>query len=86
MEVVQLEEWEEAPGRNQSTTSASRDSKSKLGLVPGCTLTLEKDKGVKRLASVAVGKVHVQLDGEPIFLLGSHGLFETGPGVGCVSW
>ncbi|KUI61154.1 hypothetical protein VP1G_08330 [Cytospora mali] len=58
---------------------------SAQGLLPGCTLTLEEDKGVKRLVSVAVGKVHVQLDGGADLLARvAMVVFKIGPGVGCV--
>lgn len=110
MEVVQLEEWEKAPGRIQSTTSASLDniafSRSYLSagaghaeggvrvceeasffaraLRPGGTLRFASSGAARRLVSVAMGKLHVQLDGEPIFMLATHGLFKIRPGVGCV--
>ncbi|ROV90606.1 hypothetical protein VSDG_07434 [Cytospora chrysosperma] len=110
MEVVQLEEWEKAPGRIQSTTSESLDniafSRSYLSagaghaeggvrvceeasffaraLRPGGTLRFASSGAARRLVSVAMGKLHVQLDGEPIFMLATHGLFKIRPGVGCV--
>lgn len=50
----------------------------------GSTFTLEGDRGVKCLIAVAMGKLNVQIDGEPIFMLGAHGLFKVAPGVRCV--
>ncbi|ROV94585.1 hypothetical protein VMCG_08202 [Cytospora schulzeri] len=110
-QTVNLEPWEKAPGRIQSTTSESLDniafSRSYLrasaaqapamgarvceeasffarALRPGTTWTFDRNEGVKRLVAVALGKLHVQIDGEPIFLLATHGLFKVKPGVGCV--
>lgn len=49
----------------------------------GCTLTLDKSEDTTRLCAVGLGKLHVQLDGEPIFVLGILGLFKIRPGVAC---
>lgn len=36
-----------------------------------------------RLVSVALGKLHVQLAGEPIFVVGMHGVFKIQADVDC---
>lgn len=45
--------------------------------------TIEKSETAIRLCAVATGKLHVQLDEEPIFVIGMHGLFKIDPGVVC---
>lgn len=53
-------------------------------VAPGATLTLRVSAGAAiRLCSVARGKLHVQPAGEPIFVLGAHGMFKVKPGVAC---
>lgn len=49
----------------------------------GMIFTLEKSENTIRLCTVATGKLHVQLDEEPIFVIGTHGLFKINPGVAC---
>lgn len=52
-------------------------------VAPGTMLKLRASAGGVRLCAVARGKLHVQPTGEPIFVLGAHGLFKVKPGVAC---
>lgn len=51
-------------------------------MAAGSTYRFEKSEAL-RLVSLALGKLHVQLEGEPTFVVGMHGLFKIRPGVGC---
>lgn len=50
---------------------------------PGSSYTFDKSEDTVRLCSVVLGKLHVQLEGEPIFVLGILGVFKIRPGVAC---
>lgn len=51
---------------------------------PGSTHKFAKRSDSTRLCSIASGKLHVMIEGEPVFILGMHGMFKVKPDFECV--